>query len=88
MAKNYVAMRFVSKADGTMSIPYQTYEDRASAEKEFYRLCMLAVDSENPMDAVMLISKDGMMVDRKVFVHDVPAPAPEPEPEPETVEES
>lgn len=78
MAKNYIAMRFAHKTDGTMSIPYQTYEEREPAEKEFYRLCMLAVDSEYPMDAVILLAKDGFELDRKVFTHDI-TPAVEPE---------
>ena len=78
--KNFIVVRIANKADGTASIPVSAYENETDAWKEFYRLCGTAVDSAHPLDAVVILTKDGFELDHKAFVHEI---VPEPEPEPE-----
>ena len=73
--KNFVIVRIANKPDGTVSVPVNAFETEALAWKEYYRLCGTAVDSVNPMDAVVILTKEGFELEHKVFEH----PAPEPE---------
>lgn len=73
--KNFVIVRIANKPDGTVSVPVNAFETEALAWKEFYRLCGTAVDSVNPMDAVAILTKEGFLIDHKVFEHEVPAPS-------------
>ena len=82
--KNFIVIRIANKSDDTAAIPVSAFENEADAWKEFYRLCGTAVDSVHPLDAVVILTKDGFELDHKAFAHaPVPAPEPEPEPEPE-----
>ena len=77
--KEFVVIRICNKTDGTPACPVATFEDRASAEKEFFRLCGQAVDSAHLTDAVSLLTKQGFELKHEYFEH----PAIEPEPEAE-----
>ena len=81
--KNYLVVRFCNKQDGTVAAPVASFEDKDSAEKEYFRLCGQAVDSAHITDSVTLLTYQGFELRHEVFEH----PAPEPEPEPEPVEE-
>ena len=81
--KEFVVVRVANKPNGTVAIPVSSYEDEASARKEYYRQCGLAVDSGNLTDAVTLLSKVGYEIAHEYFVHEAPEPEPEPEPEEE-----
>lgn len=75
--RNYVVLRFANKLDGTAVAPVSSYENKADALKEFYRLCGQAVDSTHLTDAVALLGKDGFVLDHKMFVHPAEEPAAE-----------
>ena len=75
--KEYFVIRLCNKADGTVACPVKSFEDEASAYKEFYRSLAAAVDSENLTDAVTLLTKQGFQLEYKVFMHDAPEPEPE-----------
>lgn len=68
--KEFVVLRIANKQDGSVACPVSTYEDEPSAWKEFYRLCGQAVDSTHLMDAVTILTKQGVELDHKVFEHD------------------
>ncbi len=68
--KEYVVTHIVNKADGTASAPGTVYGTEAEARKAFYRLCGQAVDSEYLTDAVVLMTKDGFLLESKSFHHD------------------
>lgn len=72
--KEFVVLRIANKADGTTVAPVKTFETEVEAEKEFFRSCAAAVDSENVTDAVTLLSKQGFEIKHEYFVHEV-APA-------------
>ena len=78
--KNYVVVRICNKQDGTVACPVSTFENETDAQKEFFRLCGLAVDSVHLTDAVALLTKQGFELKHEFFAHD-PQPQPEPEPE-------
>ena len=73
--RNYLVLRFANKLDGTAVAPVSSYENKADAQKEFFRLCGQAVDSTHLTDAVMLMSKEGVVFESRCFEH----PAEEPE---------
>ena len=77
--KEFVVIRICNKQDGTIACPVSSYEDKPSAEKEFFRLCGQAVDSAHLTDAVSLLTKQGFELKHEYFEH----PAIEPEPEAE-----
>lgn len=79
MAKEFLVVRFCNKQDGTVAVPAATFEDKPSAEKEFFRLCGQAVDSAHLTDAVSLLTKQGFELRHEFFEH----PAIEPESEAE-----
>ena len=79
--KEFVVLRIANKADGTTVAPVKTFETEVEAQKEFYRSCAAAVDSENITDAVTLLSKEGFELKHEYFEHEAPAPEPEPEEE-------
>ena len=60
--KNYIVIRLANKADGTFAAPVASYENKADAMKEYYRLCGQAVDSTHLCDTVMLVDKYGKAV--------------------------
>ena len=69
--KNFIVIRIANKSDGTIAAPVASYEAEADAWKEFYRLCGAAVDSQHPMDAVTILTKEGFELNHKAFPHDV-----------------
>ena len=72
--KNYCVIRMANKPDGTFAAPVQAFESEAEAQKEYFRLCGLAVDSVNLMDSVMLTTAQGFELKHETFLHDaVPA---------------
>ena len=75
--KEYVVVRICNKVDGTVACPVSTFEVESDAQKEFYRLCGLAVDSTHLTDAVSLLTKQGFELKHEFFTHDAPAPEPE-----------
>ena len=75
--KEFVVVRICNKADGTVAIPVSSFENEVDANKEFYRLCGLAVDSTHLTDAVSLLTKQGFELKHEFFTHDAPAPEPE-----------
>lgn len=81
--KNYFVVRLCNKLDGTIAAPVSAHDDEASAQKEFFRQCGLAVDSTHLQDSVALLTKEGFELKHETFAHDAPEPEPEPEPEAE-----
>ena len=77
--KNFCVIRMANKPNGDFAAPVQAFELETDAQKEYFRLCGLAVDSVNLMDSVMLTTAQGFELKHETFLH----PAPEPEPEPE-----
>ncbi len=75
--KNFVVVRIANKQDGTAAVPVSVFETENEARREFYRLCGQAVDSEHPMDAVSLLSREGFALEHKAFPHAAAAPAAE-----------
>ena len=73
--KEFVVLRIANKADGTTVAPVKTFETEVEAEKEFFRSCAAAVDSDNVTDAVTLLSKQGFEIKHEYFVHEVQAQA-------------
>ena len=71
--KEFVVLRIANKADGTTVAPVKTFDTEVEAEKEFFRSCAAAVDSENVTDAVTLLSKQGFEIKHEYFVHEVQA---------------
>lgn len=71
--KNYCVIRMANKPDGTFAAPVQAFESEADAQKEYFRLCGLAVDSVNLMDSVMLTTAQGFELKHETFLHDAPA---------------
>lgn len=66
---NYLVIRIANKPDGSTAAPVQVFEDGVKAEKEYYRLCGLAVDSVNITDAVSLLTTRGEVMMQKCFFH-------------------
>ena len=73
--KEYLVVRFCNKQDGTVAAPVASFEDKTSAEKEFFRLCGQAVDSVHLTDSVSMLTKQGFELKHEYFEH----PAIEPE---------
>ena len=73
--RNYLVVRFANKLDGTAVAPVSSYESKADAQKEFFRLCGQAVDSTHLTDMVVMMSKEGVVYEARSFEH----PAEEPE---------
>lgn len=67
--KTYFVIRLVNKADGTVACPVVACETEIEAEKEFYRLCGVAVDSTNITDTVILSDIEGYPLEKKYFEH-------------------
>ena len=67
---NFLVVRFSNKADGTVSAPIKACDTLVEAQKEFYRLCGLAVDSTHFTDSVTIIDNTGAEVDHAYFVHE------------------
>lgn len=61
--KNFVVQRIANKTDGTIAMPNWALDTVEEGKKKFYQQCGLAVDSENLTDAVVLLSKDGRIVE-------------------------
>ena len=78
--KEFVVLRIANKVDGTVSAPVKTFETEIEAQKEFFRSCAAAVDSENIMDAIALLTKEGFELRHEYFEHEI-------QPEPEEHEE-
>lgn len=72
---NFIVIRIANKADGSLAVPSSGHETQAAAEKEFFRQCGTAVDSAHPMDAVMLVTKEGFCMRHEAWEHEV---TPEP----------
>jgi len=70
--KEFFVVRLANKADGSVACPVKSFDDEASALKEFYRSLAAAVDSDNIHDAVVLLNKNGFALDYKAFEHDAP----------------
>lgn len=77
--KNFVIVRIANKPDGSVSVPVNAFETEANAWKEFYRLCGIAVDSANLMDSVAILTKEGFLIDHKVFEHEAAPVVQEPQ---------
>lgn len=71
--KEYAILRVCNKLDGTVACPVSTLDTETAAWKEYYRQLGLAVDSTHLTDAVMLLDKDGFLLDSRSFHHDPPA---------------
>jgi len=82
--KEFVVLRIANKADGTVSAPVKTFDTDVEAQKEFFRSCAAAVDSDNITDAIALLTKEGFELRHECFEHPIQL---EPEPEPEEPEE-
>ena len=65
----YLVIRIANKPDGSVAAPVIPFDDSVKAEKEFYRLCGLAVDSVNITDAVSLLTTRGEVIQQKCFFH-------------------
>ena len=65
----YLILRIANKPDGSVAAPVIPFDDGVAAEKEFYRLCGLAVDSVNITDAVSLLTTRGEVIMQKCFFH-------------------
>ena len=76
--KNFVVLRIANKADGTVAAPVKTFETEVEAQKEFFRSCAAAVDSDNITDGVSLLTKEGFELKHEYFEHDAPTPEQEP----------
>lgn len=72
--KAYCVIRMANKPDGSFAAPVQAFENEADAQKEYFRLCGLAVDSVNLMDSVMLTTAQGFELKHETFLHDAPEP--------------
>ena len=78
---NYLIIRIANKPDGSTSSPIQHFKDGIQAEKEFYRLCGLAVDSVNISDTVIMMTTRGEIMQSKWFYHPAEEDTTEPEDE-------
>lgn len=68
--RKYLVVRIANKADSDIpSVPVSALETLEAASKEFYRLCGQAVDSQWPIDAVLMMTNRGDVLDKKVFDH-------------------
>lgn len=69
--KDYVVVRIANKQDGTIAIPVWDADTVEAGKKKYYQQCGLAVDSGNYTDTVVLLNKEGMIVDdcRAFFDH-------------------
>ena len=72
--KNFAVVRLANKSDGTLAAPVSGFDTETEAWKEFFRLCGGAVDSQHPMDTVVLVTKEGFTLDSRCFDHTKNAP--------------
>lgn len=78
----YLVMEIQTFDTGTTSTPTYAYDTRAGAEQKFYTLVAGAVASQLPTHAVVMMTSEGQLIDRKVYHHVKPEPEPTPEEEP------
>lgn len=72
----YIVEEIQTFANGNVATPAYSYDNRASAERQFYTQVAGAVVSELPVHAVVLMTNEGTVIERKVYHHEV---ATEPE---------
>lgn len=72
----YLVMEIQTFDTGATSTPTYAYDDRAAAERQFHLLTAGAVVSELPTHAVVMMTSEGQLIDRKVYHHVTPEPEP------------
>lgn len=65
----YLVMEIQTFDTGATSTPTYAYDIRAGAEQKFYTLVAAAVASKLPTHAVVLMTSEGQLIDRKVYHH-------------------
>lgn len=65
----YLVMEIQTFDTGATSTPTYAYDTRAGAEQKFYTLVAGAVASQLPTHAVVLMTSEGQLIDRKVYHH-------------------
>lgn len=76
----YLVMEIQTFDTGATSTPTYAYDTRAGAEQKFYTLVAGAVASQLPTHAVVMMTSEGQLIDRKVYHHVKPEPEPVEEP--------
>ena len=79
----YIVMEIQSFDTGATSTPTYAYDTRPAAERQFPLLVAGAVTSALPTHAVVLLTNEGQLIERKVYHHEAEAQGkPEEETEP------
>ncbi len=68
--KNFFVVRLCNKIDGTVACPVTACETEVEAQKEFFRLCGLAVDSTHLQDTVVMLTAQGFELRHETFAHE------------------
>lgn len=65
----YIVIEIQTSTSGAVGNFVFAYEDLADARAKFYALCSIAVKSELPVHAVVLLTNSGTMVASEYFRH-------------------
>ena len=84
--QNFVVIRISVQDNGRIAAPVNAYETKPEAERQYFTLCAQAVMSSYQYDSIVLMTKDGFLLKRETFAHELPEPEGEPELEPEPTE--
>lgn len=65
----YIVEEIQTFDTGAVATPSYSYDDRLSAERQFYLLTAAAVVSKLPVHAVVFMTGEGVPIERKVYYH-------------------
>jgi len=69
----FIVMEIQVFADGAMSTPCYSYNDRNKAEAKYHSILSSAAVSNLPTHSAVLLTADGYFIDSKSYTHEVTA---------------
>ena len=78
---NYYVLEIQTNADGTCGSLIWAFADKNSSEDKYLALRQTANDSSVMIHTIIWMTNKGEIIDKKAYVHPVPAPEPEEEQE-------
>ena len=82
--QQFIVLEITRNAQGNIAVTPSAKESESAAWKKYYQILTTASDSQTPLHSAVIMGADGVIIERKTFVH--PMPEPEPEPEEEVTE--
>ena len=67
--QNFVVLRISVQDNGRIAAPVNAYETEGDAWRQYFMLCSQAVNSSYSLDSVVIMTKEGFVLEKKTFEH-------------------